>query len=174
MAFLRIDRRRVAAAKGRKRASLQAEADAWIEQRKAATRSRSVELLGKTFATKKKAAEYAKRLMDDSFLCSNMGPSIRFQRLMEGTKPIERTRSGRLGISRDAKPVDNVEYDGNVKDKQRKFTPAKAGHCYRVRQVNGIWRRYVQASSEGGWRWVSDHACQDDALARRKPLNAPE
>lgn len=142
MAFLRLSRRRVAAIKSAKRQSLEQERDDWIKQRQAAMRSASVELLGKTFANKRKAAAYAKRLLDGDW---QDGPA-------REARSFRSTGKASMAVKRDSQGA--------------------ASDCYRVRNINGVWRRYVQAKD--GWRFVSDHANQDDALAARNPLNEPE
>lgn len=137
MAFLRLSRRRVATFKAAKRQTLEEQRDDWIAQRQAAMRSRSVELLGKTFATKRKAAEFGKRLVENDF--------------------------------RDGPPREARSFRSTGKASMAvKPKPRKAGDCYRVRNVNGVWRRYVGQS--GNWRWVSDHASMEDALAGRNAL----
>lgn len=137
MAFLRLSRRRVATFKAAKRQSLEEQRDDWIAQRQAAMRSRSVEMLGKTFATKRKAAEYGKRLVEGNF--------------------------------RDGKPHEARSFKARGKASMAvEPKPRKAESCYRVRNVNGVWRRYVGA--EPDWRWVSDHATMEDALAGRNAL----
>lgn len=145
MAFLRLSRSRMSAIKGnRRKADLQAEADTWIAQRKAEMRSRSCQLLGRTFATKRKAAEFGKRLVDGQ--------------LIDGQRP---AKAGKV--------QSGLQVKASMAVKPKVKAP---GDCYRVRPVNGVWRRYVQA--DDGWRWVSDHAEMDSALAGREPLNEPE
>lgn len=147
MAFLRIDKRRVSSSKANKRATLEQERDAWIAKRQAAMRSPSVELLGRTFATKRKAAEFAKRCFDGDW---------------------------HNGEAREAR---SFKARGKASMATKRVSQGAASDVVRVRPINGghesaIWRRYVGQSDQ--WRWVSDHASQDDALAARNPLNEPE
>lgn len=129
------------------------------------------------FTTRKACAEYVFRALGKGSLSEGKGyepntsnQPIGAQRLysVEGGR-IERTLKGgrrvRGGVVMRDDPIEIV----TVKDApERKRKPAKAGPCFSVRCVHGVYRRYL--ISKEGRRWISDHVSQDDALAGRNAI----